>query len=196
MGPTLAGGQVRAPLRGMASQDYEFETGLSPAGQVRVRMGPARAGVPPPASACLQARELLLARRELLTLDQAHNQRSKLLVRQRCKPQQAGVQPLQLAFRHRVGSTPPTRSSARGRCNQRRRISAARDRRPRSPQDTLDLGITRRLTATARCAVTATATPSARMPGRERTSSPSRVDAADDVGASTRGRGCRCARGG
>ena len=67
MGPTLAGGQVRAPLRGMASQDYEFETGLSPAGQVRVRMGPARAGVPPPASACLQARELLLARRELLT---------------------------------------------------------------------------------------------------------------------------------
>ena len=136
MGPTLAGGQVRAPLRGMASQDYEFETGLSPAGQVRVRMGPARAGVPPPASACLQARELLLARRELLTLDQAHNQRSKLLVRQRCKPQQAGVQPLQLAFRHRVGSTPPTRSSARGRCNKRRRISAARDRRPRARRKT------------------------------------------------------------
>jgi hypothetical protein len=44
-------------------------------------------GYPPPASACLQARELLLARRELLALEQPRNQRSKLLVRQRRKLQ-------------------------------------------------------------------------------------------------------------
>ena len=49
-------------------------------------------------TAPLIARELLLARGELLHLEQAPNQRLKLLVRQRCKLQQAGVQPLELAF--------------------------------------------------------------------------------------------------
>jgi hypothetical protein len=34
--------------------------------------------------------------------EQAPNQHSKFLVRQRCKLQQTGVQPLELAFRHRV----------------------------------------------------------------------------------------------
>lgn len=61
-----------------------------------------RAGVLPPPRASLQARELLLARGELLALEQAPNQRSKLLLRQRCKLHQARVQPLELAFRHRV----------------------------------------------------------------------------------------------
>jgi hypothetical protein len=50
----------------------------------------------------VHARELLLARREFLALEQAPNEGVKLLVRQRCKLQQDGVQPLQLAFRHRV----------------------------------------------------------------------------------------------
>ena len=68
----------------------------------RAAWSPARAGVTHPASACLHARELLLARRELLALEQVPNQRSKFLVRQRRKLQQAGVQPLQLAFRQRV----------------------------------------------------------------------------------------------
>ena len=38
----------------------------------------------------------------LRACERARNQRSKLLVRQGRKPQQAGVQPLELAFRHRV----------------------------------------------------------------------------------------------
>jgi hypothetical protein len=50
------------------------------------------------ASACLQARELLLARSELVALEQAPNQRSKFLIGQHCKLQQAGVQALELAF--------------------------------------------------------------------------------------------------
>lgn len=57
-----------------------------------------QAGVPSPPRAFLHARELLLARRELLTLEQTPNQRSKFPVRQRRKLQRAGVQPLELAL--------------------------------------------------------------------------------------------------
>jgi hypothetical protein len=39
--------------------------------------------------------------------EHARQQSVKMLIRQRCKPQQAGVQPLQLAFRHRVEVDPP-----------------------------------------------------------------------------------------
>jgi hypothetical protein len=70
--------------------------------------------------------------------EQAPNQRVKFLVRQRCKLQEASVQPLELAFGQGVDVDAATRSSARGRCGQRRRISAARgsetarSRKPRS----------------------------------------------------------------
>ena len=101
---------------------------------------PARTGVPPQASACLQARELLLARGLAVYLigEHARQQNVKLLVRQRCKLQQAGVQPLQLAFRHESRSTPGVASGGRILCSQRSRISAARgsdtarSRKPRS----------------------------------------------------------------
>jgi len=47
---------------------------------------------------CLKPLELSVPR----ACEQAPNQRSKLPVRQRRNPQQAGMQPLQLALRHRV----------------------------------------------------------------------------------------------
>jgi hypothetical protein len=82
-----------------------------------------RGGVPPPPRACLQARELLLARGELLALEQAPNHRSKLLLRQRCKLHQARVQPLELALRDRVApqrAPPHEGAAANGEESQRR----------------------------------------------------------------------------
>jgi hypothetical protein len=62
----------------------------------------------------------------LRSCQQARQQSVKMLVRQRCKLQQAGVQPLQLAFRHRVEVNSRVAATGCGRCNPRRRISAAR----------------------------------------------------------------------
>jgi hypothetical protein len=117
----------------------------------------ARPGVPfargyPARRACLQARELLLARRELLTLEQAPNQCSKLLVRQRRKPQQARVQSLQLAFRHRVEvDTTNTLLGTRALQPTQEDLRGTRVCDRLLTQATLDLRVGRWLPSTAGC---------------------------------------------
>jgi hypothetical protein len=81
---------------------------------------------------------LLLARGELLALEEAPNPRSKLLFRQRCKLQQAGVQALELTFRHRVEIDAPTPSRHEGAVTNGEDLGGApgsetaRSRKPRS----------------------------------------------------------------
>jgi hypothetical protein len=89
----------------------------------------------------------------LRSWEQAPNQRPELMVMQRCKLQQAGVQPLQLTLGHQVEvdtTNPLLRTRALQPTQENLGSTGIRDRA--LAQTTLDLRITRRLTATARCA--------------------------------------------
>ena len=113
----------------------------------------------------VRARELLLARGELLAPEQAPNQRSKFLLGQRCKLQQAGVPTLELAFRHRVevDTTNPllsTRTLQPTKENQGRLRLSARDSKLR--------GGTRRRPSSCSRARTTSSRPARRRRARAR----------------------------
>jgi hypothetical protein len=98
-----------------------------------------------------KARNLELS--ALRACEQARNQRSRVLVRQRCKLQQARVQPLELAFRHRV-EVDTTNALLRTRALQppEKNLRSTRIGHRALAQTTLDLGVGRGLALTARCA--------------------------------------------
>jgi hypothetical protein len=83
---------------------------------------------------------------------QAPNQRSKLPVRQQCEPQHAGVQPLELALRHRVEvDAPNTLLGTRALQPTKQNLGSTGIGDRAITQTTLDLRITRRLALKARC---------------------------------------------
>jgi len=89
----------------------------------------------------------------LRVCQQAPNQRPKLLVRQRCKLQEAGVQPLELALREGV-EIDATNAFLGTRPLQPTQKNLGGTRIGNSPlaQTTLDFCVGRRLTLSARCA--------------------------------------------
>ena len=85
--------------------------------------------------------------------EQARNQRSKFHVRQRCKLQKAGVQPLQLALRHRVeADIPNALLDTRALQPTQKNLGSARISDRLLAQAAFDLCVGRRLALTARCA--------------------------------------------
>jgi hypothetical protein len=76
-----------------------------------------------------------------------------VLVRQRCKLQQAGVQPLQIAFRHRVEVDAADALVGKTTLQPTKQDLGSAGIGDRAlPQATLDLPVRRRLAVTPRCA--------------------------------------------
>jgi hypothetical protein len=88
--------------------------------------------------------------------EHARQQRSKLLVWQRCELQQAGVQALELALGHRV-KVDATNALLRTRALQptQKNLGGTGIRDCALPQATLDFCVTRRFTDTSGCAARA-----------------------------------------